>query len=86
MGAVVTGAGEPVPIFQRLASPIFQIADFSDRRFFRSPIFQRLASPIWANLDAGKKKTKKTPSKKISARNRPKSQRIFEFTNFYFIF
>jgi hypothetical protein len=44
MGAVVTGAGEPVPIFQ--------IADFSrgsHRRFFRSP--------IWANLDAGKKKT-----------------------------
>jgi hypothetical protein len=35
MGAVVTGAGEPVPIFQ--------IADFSrgsHRRFFRSPIFQ----------------------------------------------
>ena len=31
-GAVVTGAGEPVPIFQRFASPIFQIADFSEAR------------------------------------------------------
>ena len=83
MGAVVTGAGEPVPIFQ--------IADFSrgsPRRFFRSPIFQRLASPIFqiADLGESRRRQKKNPSKKISARNRPKSQRIFEFTNFYFIF
>jgi hypothetical protein len=49
MGAVVTGAGEPVPIFQ--------IADFSDRRFFRGSHHRFFRSPIWANLDAGKKKT-----------------------------
>ena len=88
MGAVVTGAGEPVPIFQIadfsrgsprrfFRSPIFQIADFSEARItdFSDRRFGRISTPA-----------KKNPSKKISARNRPKSQRIFEFTNFYFIF
>jgi hypothetical protein len=62
MGAIVTQQERenPCRFFQRLALPIFQIADFSEARladFSDRRFFQRLASPIWANLDAGKKKT-----------------------------